>query len=422
METEESSIVNRNFIAKCGEGAGEAAGLGSKSLQARVFFLVAATFATIYLTQPVLPVLRREFGIDAARASLSVSAVIFGIALSTLPFGRLVDRFPARPIILFGGTFVSLCGFLCAATRNFPLLVAARFAQGLFIPALTTCLMVYLVRRLPPERLNIAMGAYVSATVAGGLGGRLLAGFIHPPLHWRYAFVTASVLLLAGTVDAGRWLPREEAGQEVPEEEAGFAALLSRHDLLRLFSVGAAALGAFSTVFNYLPFYLAGPPFRLPTQYITMLYLSYLVGVGIGPVAGRLGNRLGNGLTMALGAVVFALSVLCALLPFLALVGVSLVGMCAGFFVVHTAAVGALNRKLTASRGRANSLYLLFYYLGGTAGITAGGYAYQRWGWRGVIALVASLMLVPFAAGLLEARADSGRQPASAVATSPPLQ
>jgi hypothetical protein len=31
---------------------------GATSLQARVFLLVAATFSTIYLTQPVLPVLR----------------------------------------------------------------------------------------------------------------------------------------------------------------------------------------------------------------------------------------------------------------------------------------------------------------------------------------------------------------------------
>ena len=198
---------------------------------------MAATFSTIYLTQPVLPVLREEFGIDAAKASLTVSAVIFGIALATLPFGRLADRFPARPIILFGGTLASLCGFLCAATTSFPLLVAARFLQGVFVPSLTTCLVVYLVRRLPPERLNVAMGAYVSATVAGGLGGRLLAGFLHPPLHWRYAFVTASALLLLATLDAATMAP---AGGEDPRcrrERGGVrrAALASRPvaDLLR---------------------------------------------------------------------------------------------------------------------------------------------------------------------------------------------
>jgi len=388
-------------------------------LQARVFLLVAATFTTIYITQPVLPVIREEFGVTAARASLTVSAVIFGIALATLPFGLLADRFPSRPILLAGGTAASLCGFLCAATASFPLLVAGRFLQGVFVPSLTTCLVVFLVRRLPPERLNVAMGAYVSATVAGGLGGRLLAGFIHPPLHWRYAFVTASVLLLGATLDAARWLPRDEEPPAAAGGEAGFTALLSRTDLLRIFSVGAAAFGAFSSIFNYLPFHLAGPPFFLPTQWITMLYLSYLVGVGIGPVAGRMGNRFGNGGTMAAGAVVFAGSVLLSIIPSLAAVAASLAGVCAGFFVVHSAAVGALNRKLSGSRGRANSLYVLFYYLGGTAGITAGGQAHHRAGWPGVVGLVACFLMVPFSAGLLEARAERrGEMPGKL--TSPP--
>ena len=379
---------------------------GTRLFQARVFLLVAAAFSTIYLTQPVLPVLREEFGIDAARASLTVSAVIFGIALATLPFGRLADRFPARPIILIGGTVASLCGFLCAATTNFPLLVAARLLQGVFVPSITTCLVVYLVRRLPPDRLNVAMGAYVSATVAGGLGGRLLAGFIHPPLHWRYAFVTASALLLLATLDAGRWLPRKEGFRDAAGEETGFLALLSRYDLLRIFSVGAASFGAFSSVFNYLPFHLAGPPFLLSTRLITMLYLSYLVGVAIGPVAGRLGNRLGNGVAMALGGGVFVASVLLTLTPHIAAVATSLAGVCAGFFIVHTAAVGALNRKLATSRGRGNSLYVLFYYLGGTAGITASGQAYGRTGWGGVVVLVVFLLLIPVVAGILEARSD----------------
>ncbi len=388
---------------------------GEEGLQARVFFLVAATFSTIYLTQPVLPVLGEEFGVGAAKASLTVSAVIFGIALATLPFGLLVDRYPARPIILCGGTVAALCGFLCAATRNFPLLVAARFLQGVFVPSLTTCLVVYLVRRLPPQRLNVAMGSYVSATVAGGLGGRLLAGFIHPPLHWRYAFVTASVLLLLATLDAARWLPREEEPTETGEEKAGFASLLARPDLLRIYSVGAAAFAAFSSIFNYLPFHLSGPSFRLPTHLITMLYLPYLVGVAIGPFAGRLGNRFGNGAMMALGSLVFGVSALAMLLPSVPAVGAALVGACAGYFVVHTAAVGALNRKLTASRGRGNSLYVFFYYLGGTAGITASGHAYHGAGWRGVVALVGGMLLVPLAAGILVARGDR-----AAGAISPP--
>ncbi|MGD8847455.1 MAG: hypothetical protein PVI54_18190, partial [Desulfobacteraceae bacterium] len=58
-------------------------------LQAIVFAVVSAGFTTIYLLQPVLPVLKSEFGIDENHASMAISAVILGIALSTLPFGWL---------------------------------------------------------------------------------------------------------------------------------------------------------------------------------------------------------------------------------------------------------------------------------------------------------------------------------------------
>jgi MFS transporter, YNFM family, putative membrane transport protein len=153
-------------------------------LQAIVFCLVAASFTAVYITQPVLPVLQVEFGVSETKASLTVSAVILGIALANLPFGVLADRYPIRPILLGGATVVSAASLLCAATKGIWLLIAARFVQGLFIPSLTTCLAAYLARSLPLARLNVVMGSYVSATIAGGLGGRLLGGWIHPPLHW----------------------------------------------------------------------------------------------------------------------------------------------------------------------------------------------------------------------------------------------
>jgi hypothetical protein len=57
------------------------------STQALVFFLVRSAFTTVYITQPVLPVIENEFAVDARTASLSVAMVIFGIALANLPFG-----------------------------------------------------------------------------------------------------------------------------------------------------------------------------------------------------------------------------------------------------------------------------------------------------------------------------------------------
>src|SRR6266436_3458531 len=197
-------------------------------MQAVVFALVATTFLTIYVTQPVLPVLKEEFGVTPGIASLTVSAVVLGIAVANLPFGVLADRFPIRPIVLGGGAVVALTSLACALAENIGLLVAARFLQGLFIPSMTTCLAAYLSRALPPDRLAVVMGWYVSATVAGGLGGRLLGGFVFPAEHWRLAFVGAAAIVAGAVAAAVRWLPRDQPPPGRKTESTGFLRLLSR--------------------------------------------------------------------------------------------------------------------------------------------------------------------------------------------------
>ena len=375
------------------------------ALQALVFALVTAAFTNIYITQPVLPVLSVEFGINESTASFSVSAVILGIALSNLPFGRLADRYSIKPIILAGGCAIALAGLLCAATKSFWILTGARFIQGLFIPALTTCLAAYLAKHLPAERLNVALGAYVSATVVGGLCGRLLGGWVHPPLHWRYAFVSAAIILLIAVTAAALGLPVETA-KKAEEKEVGFIQLLSRADLLRIYFVSFSAFFVFSSTFNYLPFYLAAPPFQATTRMITLLYLAYVIGIIIAPLTGKLSNKIGNGAAMAWGSLIFGFFLGCTLIKSFAAIAIGLAGVCGGFFMVHSAAAGALNRKLSASRGRANSLYVLFYYTGGTVGITLSGHGYMYGGWSAIVILGAIMLLLPLGTGIFENRKD----------------
>jgi YNFM family putative membrane transporter len=215
-------------------------------------------------------------------------------------------------------------------------------------------------------------------------------------------------MLLAATLAALRWLPPERKRREPPGGELGFISLLAQREVRNILLVSFGAFFVFSSIFNYLPFYLAGPPFRAATQVITMMYLAYLIGVATGPIAGNLSNRWGNGATMAGGAVVFALAIMLSLLPSLWAVAAALVGVCAGFFAIHAAAAGLLNRRLTGSRGRANSLYILFYYLGGSMGITLSGLAYEHGGWPGVALLGIAMLSVPFSIGWRERKEIEG--------------
>ncbi|MDT8380321.1 MAG: MFS transporter [Desulfotignum sp.] len=384
-------------------------------LQFIVFALVSASFTNIYITQPVLPVLQNEFSADMVLVSFSVSAVILGIALSNLAFGVLADRLPIHPIILTGGLTVAGAGLICAATQNLWILIGARFIQGLFIPALTTCLAAYLAKTLPAARLNVVMGAYVSATVLGGLCGRLLGGWIHPPLHWRYAFVSAAVLTLAAVFMAVKGLPRPAEDRTLLRRSIGFAALLTDWGLLRIYLCALGGFAIFSSVFNYLPYRLAAAPFHFSTEMTTLLYLVYIVGIFTGPAVGRISNRFGSGNTLLAGSVVLAGALTLILLP--AIIGVifGLLGICVGFFTIHAAGVGALNQKLSSGQGRANAIYVLFYYIGGWVGITGAGFAFKHGGWHTLVYISMLFLILPVIAGMGERK----KQPTDRRSVSP---
>ena len=371
-------------------------------LQLAVFALVSASFANIYITQPVLPVLQDEFSVDLVIVSLTVSVVILGIALSTLPFGVLVDRVSIRPIIFVGGIVVALGGIICAMTGNIWLLIGARFLQGLFLPALTTCIAAFLAKSLPVDRLKVVMGSYVSAQVFGGLSGRLLGGWIHPPLHWRYAFVSAAVIVLVAMFIALKNLPASPVSVRKEAGTVSFVSLMRRWELVRIYLCAAGGFFVFSSVFNYLPFRLASAPFLFSTEVVTLLYLVFILGVIMGPIAGRISNRFGSGFTLIGGGIVLVFSMVLILMPSISAVVVGLLGMCAGFFTIHTSAVGLLNSRLVSGQGRANALYVLFYYAGGWVGITCCGFAYKYGGWNTVVYLCCCVLLIPLSVGFGE--------------------
>jgi YNFM family putative membrane transporter len=244
--------------------------------------------------------------------------------------------------------------------------------------------------------------------VLGGLGGRLLGGWIHPPLHWRYAFISASVLIVVTTVFAVMALPRtRDKGTKSKADDSSFLSLLKRRDLLLIYCCGAGGLLIFSPVFNFLPYRLAAAPFHLSTELITLIYLVYVLGIFLGPLAGRFSSRFGGGNILITGACMLGLSLSLLLTPSIAAVIVGLLGVCAGFFTIHAVAVGLLNQKLSSSHGKANSLYVLFYYAGGWLGITGAGFVFEKTGWRGVVGFVACFLVIPIATGLLERSSGS---------------
>lgn len=360
-----------------------------------VFFIVSSSFANIYITQPVLPLLQDEFGVDLVVVSLTVSFVILGMTLSNLPFGILVDKVSIRPLVLVGSCMVAIGGIICSLTDSIALLVLARFFQGLFIPSLTTCLAAWLAKSLPDNQLNVVMGSYVSATVIGGLVGRLLGGW----MYWRYSFVVSAVIIISAGFLAFRFLPATGVDRTSSCKEVGFINLLSSQRLIMIYFCSAGSFAIFSSIFNFLPFRLHGDPFNFSTGMTTVLYLVYISGIFMGPISGKISNKFGTGFTLLAGSAVFGISLIMILQPLIITIVVGLFGVCAGFFTIHSAAVGYLNRQLSSGHGRANALYVIFYYIGGWLGISVSGFVYQAGGWKMLIYCCITLLIIPLTTG-----------------------
>lgn len=75
----------------------------------------------------------------------------------------------------------------------------------------------------------------------------------------------------------------------------------------------------------------------------------------------------------------------------------SLVVLCVGMFFVQGTAPAFVNTAAREAKGGAGALYTTFYYLGATFGSVLPGYAWQAFGWPGVVAAC----LAAFAVGLL---------------------
>jgi len=163
------------------------------------------------------------------------------------------------------------------------------------------------------------------------------------------------------------------------------------------FLIGGTVFFGFIGIFTYLPYYLAAVPFGLSTASISAVYLVYGAGVLTSVAVGGLSGRFGRRALMATGFLIAAGAVALSLVRSLPAVIASLVVLCVGMFFVQGTAPAFVNATAREAKGGAGALYTTFYYLGATFGSVLPGYAWQAFGWPGVVATC----LAAFAVGLL---------------------
>jgi len=374
-----------------------------------LFIAGFATFSLIYCVQPLLGEFAREFRLDAAASSLALSSTTGALAISILAMGAFSEAFGRRGLMFASMCAAALLNLACAFAPSWPLLLLGRGLEGLVLGGIPATAMAYLGEESPPGRLGFAMGLYVSGTAFGGMTGRVAMGVMTQLWSWRIAVGVVSVVDLVAAVAFALLLPRSRrfvrrTGLALRDHLDAWRRHLAAPELAMLFLVAFLAMGAFVTVYNYIGFRLAAPPYHLGQAQIGLIFLIYLLGMAASSWAGALADRFGRAPILVLGAMVALAGLALSLARPLAFVILGIAGLTVGFFMAHSVASGWVGRLATRDRSHASSLYLLAYYIGASVLGSAGG-AFWRWGgWVAVAGYCAVAMLGVLALGSLLGR------------------
>ena len=359
-------------------------------------FAGVATFAQLYSTQAVLPILASDLQVSAAEAALTISLATVGLAVTVIPWSFLADRIGRVKAMAWGISVATVLGLLVPLSTSFPLLLGLRLLEGMALGGIPAIAIAYLNEEVTKAHAAVAAGSYVAGTTLGGLAGRLVAGPAGELWGWRAAALAVSILAALAAVAFLVLVPRARGftAAKAPGLR-GAARTLGGHvrniRLLALYIQAFLMMGGFVAVYNYLGFRLTGEPFGLPATIISLMFLAYLSGTITSRWAAGLTQRFGRRNVLLAGLALSTAGLALTLTPSLALILAGLVVFTGGFFAAHSIGAGWTGAIASTGRAQAASLYNLAYYLGSSIIGWAGGLLFQSFGWN---ALAAAVMIL----------------------------
>jgi YNFM family putative membrane transporter len=354
-------------------------------------------FLDLYATQPLLPTLEHQFHASKAAVSLTVSASTAAVALSAPFIGMAADRLGRKRVIVPAMVALAVPTMLAATAQTLPALIMWRFLQGLVLPAIFAVTIAYVTEEFEGRGVGAAMAALITGNVIGGFAGRVIAGVVASVADWRVAFIVLGVLNVAFALVTLRWLPAEKHFRRHGGALTMFSHL-KNPQLVATYAIGFSILFSLVATFTYVNFYLGEPPFSLGPGLLSSIFVIYLVGAFITPIAGTWIDRYGSKRMVAAALVASAVIMPITIVHNLALVAVGLAACSTAIFICQSASTSYLQHAAPlATRSSAAGLYVAFYYLGGSVGGELPGLMWRWAGWPGCVGLVVAAQLATIA-------------------------
>ncbi len=165
-----------------------------------VFFIAGCVFISVLNTNMfnvALPAIGREFDVTPGGLGWVVTSYSLVFGIGTPFYGRLADMYGLRRMFMIGLTIFSIGSLACMVAPTYPLLIVARIIQAAgtaAIPALGTAAVF---RAIPAERRGAATGITAAMVGIGSAIGPSLGGAITEVISWRGLFIFGALLVIA---------------------------------------------------------------------------------------------------------------------------------------------------------------------------------------------------------------------------------
>jgi DHA1 family bicyclomycin/chloramphenicol resistance-like MFS transporter len=148
---------------------------------------------------PGLPDLAKDLGIGTSTAQLTLTASLAGLALGQLVAGPMSDRLGRRRPLIAGATVFAVAALVCGLTSSVPLLIGARFVQGLSGAAGVAVSNAVIRDRHAGERMARELSVLLAISSIAPVVAPVIGGGILTFTSWRgiFGFVAATGAVMA---------------------------------------------------------------------------------------------------------------------------------------------------------------------------------------------------------------------------------
>lgn len=142
----------------------------------------------IHLFLPVMPAVKTAFAISDALVELTFSVTLFTMAIVTLFYGSLSDRYGRRPVLLGGLVLFVIGSALSAFAASVAMLIGGRVIQAVGAGCGLTLSRAIARDAYGPETLVKAIAYLTMAYTIGPMIAPTLGGLLTDMFSWRAAF------------------------------------------------------------------------------------------------------------------------------------------------------------------------------------------------------------------------------------------